>query len=317
MASAASGAVALSNSLVRTARLEKLIIFGLALGTTLMTLHSKYAKNAEEAGGRVAKVFVEFQRKAFHMIGGSMICASYHWGIKKGLLTSAFQSLGGATEAAARAGKNPMDAGVYFLGASMVCWMVEAARLMCPSVQKLYLGSFKGLIRQKEINKAAGIAYFLPGALAAMLAAPSNIANLGILFLSIGDAAASIGTAAGSIPVGTSSRKVEGSIGCFAVCSALGVAAGLPSRIAMSTSAVVSLGEVLAEVIGLDDNFVIPMLTVLGLRLSLNAQLGRMVAVMGGTLGAGVLLGAVVGSTTPAARKAALEDATKESKKAA
>lgn len=32
--------------------------------------HRCFGKKAEEIGGRVAKVFVEFQRKSFHMIGG-------------------------------------------------------------------------------------------------------------------------------------------------------------------------------------------------------------------------------------------------------
>jgi dolichol kinase len=126
--------------------------------------------------------------------------------------------------------------------------MLEASRLMIPAVQRWYLSSFKGLIREKEINKAAGIAFFLPGALAAMLAGPSNIANMGILFLSIGDAAASIGTAAGYIPVGSSPRKVEGSIGCFVVCSAIGIWLGLEPTVALTASALVSFGEVLAEV---------------------------------------------------------------------
>jgi len=52
-------------------------------------------------------------------------------------------------------------------------------------------------VREKEFDKAAGVAFFIPGVLAAMLAADSNTAIMGMLFLSIGDAAASVGTAGG------------------------------------------------------------------------------------------------------------------------
>ena len=191
-----------------------------------------------------------------------------------------------------------MDGGAAFLAISFVCWMVEASRLTIPAVQSWYLKTFKGLIRQKEHSKAAGIAYFLPGALAAMMAAPSHFAILGILFLSVGDAAASIGTAGGYIPVGTSSRKVEGSIGCFLVCTGLAIYAGLSTQVALIASGFVTFGEVLAEIIGLDDNFVIPMLGVLGVRIALFPQLGQMAAVMCVGLGIGVALAAIVGSTT-------------------
>lgn len=278
----------LLNSMLRTERLEELIYGGFILGASLLVVHLALGKWAKRQGGRVEKIFVELQRKAFHMIGGCIICSLYHWGIKRKFLRSAFAPEDGAA----------MDAGAAFLAASFVCWMVEASRLSIPAVQSWYLKTFKGLIRQKEHSKAAGIAYFLPGALAAMMAAPSNFAVLGILFLSVGDAAASIGTAGGFIPVGTSSRKVEGSIGCFLVCSALAVYAGLPTSVALIASGFVTFGEVLAEIIGLDDNFVIPILGVLGVRIGLFPQLGQMAAVMCLGLGIGVALAALVGSTT-------------------
>jgi len=179
-----------------------------------------------------------------------------------------------------------------------VSWTLEASRILIPAVNKWYLSSFKGLIREKEKKKAAGIAYFLPGAMVAALAGPPNVANLGVLFLSLGDAAASMGTAVGTIPVGSSERKVEGSVGCFCVCSALGTWCGLPPRIAMLSSAFVTTGELLAEVIGLDDNLVIPVLGVLGIRIALNPQYDKMAAVMGTGLLVGVALGAIVGATS-------------------
>ena len=280
---------ALTNEMLDTGRVEQLILGGFCIGGGLLITHLVFGKSANKAGGRVEKVFVEFQRKAFHMIGGCIICSCYHWGIKYNVLKPAFAPPGDS---------KAMDAGAAFLAISLICWVIEASRLCVPSVQAWYLKTFKGLIRQKEHNKAAGIAYFLPGSLAAMLAAPSNFAILGILFLSVGDAAASIGTAFGYIPVFNSARKVEGSIGCFTVCLVLAIYAGLSPGVSLIASVFVTLGEVLAEIIGLDDNFVIPMLGVLGVRIALYPQLGQMAGVMCVGLGLGVGLAAIVGATT-------------------
>ena len=279
----------LNNRMLDTGKLEQLIFGGFILGGAMLLVHLGLGKAAKKAGGRIEKIFVEFQRKAFHMIGGCIICSCYHWGIKRQVIKSAF---------APDAQGDAMDGGAAFLAISFVSWIVEASRLTIPAVQSWYLKTFKGLIRQKEHSKAAGIAYFLPGALAAMLAAPSNFAVLGVLFLSIGDAAASIGTAGGYIPVGTSPRKVEGSIGCFLVCTGLAIYSGLATDVALIASGFVTFGEVLAEIIGLDDNFVIPLLGVLGVRIGLSPQLGQMALVMGAGLGIGVGLAALVGSTT-------------------
>jgi len=289
----------LSNTLVDTSRIEFLIQAGFVCGACMLVTHSLFSPAAKKSGGRVEKVFVEIQRKSFHMIGGCIICAAYHWGLKHGYLISAYRS---ASMPAVGSGSNAMDAGAAFLAVSLATWMLEASRLMIPAVQRWYMDSFKGLVREKERTKAAGIAYFLPGTLAAMLAAPSHVAILSILFLSVGDAAASIGTAAGTIPVGSSSRKVEGSIGCFLVCAGLAAFAGLSADVAIVTSALVTLGEVLAEVIGLDDNFVIPLLGVLGVRIGLFPQLSHMLGVMVVGLAIGVSLGGIV-SASKSSRK--------------
>ena len=63
--------------------------------------------------------------------------------------------------------------GAFFLAICFATWMLEASRLMIPFVRDWYLSTFKGLVREKEFNRAAGVAYFLPGSLAAMLAGVS------------------------------------------------------------------------------------------------------------------------------------------------
>lgn len=286
-------AMLLSNALLSQKHVEKAIGGGFAVGVAFLILHRVFGKKAQNAGGKIAAIFVEIQRKSFHAIGGCIICAVYYYGLKHGIFTSAY-----LPDAALKAHPGAMDAGAAFLSICFAVWGLEATRLMVPAVQRWYLQSFKGLIREKEHAKAAGIAYFLPGALAAMMAGPSNLAILGILFLSLGDAAASLGTAAGSIPVGCSSRKVEGSIGCFAVCSLLGLYTGLAPHIAITSAAFVSLGEVLAEVIHLDDNLVIPILGVLGVRIALAPQYGRMAAVVVSGLAVGISLALLVSSST-------------------
>ena len=63
------------------------------------------------------------------------------------------------------------------------------------------------------------------------MAAPPKLAILGVLFLSVGDAGASIGTAAGKWPVFSSQRMIEGSIACWTLCSAMGYYVGLPAQV--------------------------------------------------------------------------------------
>jgi len=285
----------LSNDMIPTEKVECAIYGGFIIGASLMLIHILFGKFAMSYGPthRIAKVFVEFQRKSFHMIGGCINCTLYYWGMKKGYLYSAY--MGDAT------GEKPagsLDGAAAFIAGCFAVWFFEASRLMIPFVNRWYLKSFKGLIREKEVDKATGVAYFLPGCVAAMMAAPSHFAIMGILFLSIGDAAASIGTAWGFIPVGTSKRKVEGSIGCILCCYGIGVFLGLNSYVALVTGLVVGFGEVLAEVIGLDDNLVIPMLGVLGVRIAITSQFAAMFYFASSAMGLCILLGLIIGATT-------------------
>jgi hypothetical protein len=188
----------LSNDMVQSEHVEKAIFGGYIIGSVLLILHFIFGKKAMDIGGRVAKVFVEFQRKSFHMIGGCVLCSLYHWGLKYGYLGSAY--MGDAT--VHPEGAHPLDAASAFIAACFICWITEAARLMLSGFQNFLLSRFKALVREKEVNKATGVAYFLPGCVAAMMAGPSNFAIMGMLFLPIGDVAASTETAGGFIKVG-------------------------------------------------------------------------------------------------------------------
>jgi dolichol kinase len=283
-------------SSITTEKIELAIGLGFVIGTSFLVINALLGKWAKDTGGRIAKIFVEFERKSFHMIGGCLLASGYHWGMKKGYLTSAYMA---DKPKMARGQDWPLDAGAVYLAFCFSAWLVEFARLQIPFVRDLYLKTFKGLVREKEFNAASGVAYFIPGILVAMLAGPSNTAILGILFLSIGDAASSIGTAGGYIPVGSSKRKVEGSIACFIICGLLAHFAGLSVESSLVTSCLVTFAEVLAEVIGVDDNLIIPVVGVLGVRIAENPQYAILGGAMGAALGIGVLLGAVVSLTTP------------------
>ena len=57
-------------AMMSSQRIEYLMWGCMGLGVTLSILHKVCGSRAAHAGGKVAKVFVEFQRKSFHMIGG-------------------------------------------------------------------------------------------------------------------------------------------------------------------------------------------------------------------------------------------------------
>uniref|UniRef100_A0A0G4HCC6 Dolichol kinase n=1 Tax=Chromera velia CCMP2878 TaxID=1169474 RepID=A0A0G4HCC6_9ALVE len=241
--------------------------------------------------GKTARLAAELQRKSFHMIGGIAICAVYHFGIKHGFLIPGNLSGGN------REREGTLDGAVLFMFVTAVVWSIEVSRIIFPSLQTLYMSAFKDLVRAKEKTKAAGIAYFLPGALGAMLAFPPGVAILGILYLSAGDTAASIGTALGNIPIGNTPRKVEGSVGCLVVSLALGLALSLPLDVALVAAVTVTVAEVMAEIMQLDDNLVIPMMGGLGVHIGCNPPpYGRILLCLMIGLVIGVGLGAGVGA---------------------
>lgn len=279
--------------MLSTLRLEHCILLGLCLGLLFIVWASRMGSWAQTRGGRAAKAVIELRRKSFHMLGGCILVAAFHFGLQSGILSPAYlgdsQTMPGAW----------MSSHAFLLATMFSTWSLEFARLTFPSVNAWYLRSFRGVVREKEFGKASGVAYFIPGCLAAAMAGPSDVAVLGMLCLSLGDAASSLGTALGCVPVGASSRKLEGSLACFVVCLSLACYTGLPLQQGAVTSAVVTLGEVMAEVIGVDDNLVLPMLTVVAVRVSFHPEFAKIFAAMVSTLSVGIGLGVVVACATP------------------
>lgn len=106
---------------------------------------------AKAKGGRVAKIFVELQRKSFHMIGGCILGSVYHYGLKYGYLSSAY--LGDNTissgsnpsvmemlDDGSGSGRRPFDAGAAYLSLCFLVWMLEALRLQCAPGIYIYRG---------------------------------------------------------------------------------------------------------------------------------------------------------------------------------
>lgn len=69
---------------------------------------------------------------------------------------------------------------------------LEIARLRIPSINRHFSMWFASLLRKEELGKPTGSGYFLVSCLITVLAFPQNIAVLAILFLSLGDPAATV-----------------------------------------------------------------------------------------------------------------------------
>ena len=70
-------------------------------------------------------------------------------------------------------------------------WLLHAARLRFPRVQKLFLMAFASIMRDHEKNSLPGAAYFLLGCGLLALVASRPVLGAGILAISVGDPIAS------------------------------------------------------------------------------------------------------------------------------
>lgn len=67
-------------SLMNNTRIEYLMWGCMGMGIGFSVLQKTFGGWGAKQGGRTAKVFIELQRKSFHMIGGCIICLIYHYG---------------------------------------------------------------------------------------------------------------------------------------------------------------------------------------------------------------------------------------------
>ena len=138
---------------------------------------------------------------------------------------------------------------------------LEAARLCVPSLNKCFSIWFASLLREEEKSKLTGSSYFLIGCLITVLAFHQDIATLAILFLSLGDPAATVvGMWKGCIRLW--GKSIEGNIACLIVCLCVGIP--VATILENLTLTVAIVGAVFATLfqalpLRLSDNLTIPL----------------------------------------------------------
>lgn len=154
--------------------------------------------------------------------------------------------------------------------ATVVLLCLEAARLRLPSLKQRCSVWLSTLLRKEEESTFTGASYFLLGSLVTVLAFPKGIAFLAILFLTLGDPAASIiGTWKGRIKL--KNKSIEGDLACLVVCLMVGILVstvlGMPPLVVALVGALIAtLFESLP--LRLNDNITIPFASALTMLLS-------------------------------------------------
>lgn len=148
-------------------------------------------------------------------------------------------------------------------------FILDAARLRFPRLNKLIIEHLKVILKPTELNKISTTTLLLISFSIVILAFPRKIALLSILFTIIGDMFAEIvGIMYGKNKI-FHNKTLEGSLGCFVSC----VVAGLLFRnyIPLFNNMVVlgALGATLTELFSdkIDDNFTMPIITAIILNL--------------------------------------------------
>lgn len=139
----------------------------------------------------------------------------------------------------------------------------DAARLLIPSINKLFHRLFGRLLRVREAYRVTGASYNLLGTLGAFAIFPRDVAVLAVLFTSVGDPIAGLAgvrapgwRAFGKSPVGTAAMAVAG-IGVAGLLHAVGeISFGWPVAVGALTAAVVELLP-----LRVDDNLRVPLVS--------------------------------------------------------
>lgn len=148
--------------------------------------------------------------------------------------------------------------------ATVLVAVVEAARLRSSGFNQFMLRAFRGIHREKEINKPSGVLWTLLGSFLTILLTPHpDIVMACLAYLALGDTAASlVGRTWGHIRIG--GKSLEGSLACFITCWALGMIFLTPDFGAPEVligALVVTLAEALS--IPPNDNLWMPLLPAL------------------------------------------------------
>jgi dolichol kinase len=166
----------------------------------------------------------------------------------------------------------------YFGWPKILFWMapwlavvlvIETARLYVPSVERLLVGLFEGMIRETERRHYSGIVHTTAGSLAAMVVAQGNpvIVGAAIGSLAFGDAAAAlVGKAFGHKKIFGGKKSLEGSLACFAACYAVATHVGVRPGAALASALAASAVELLPTTGFFNDNLWMPIAAAVVLR---------------------------------------------------
>lgn len=203
---------------------------------------------------RVGKLLNEFRRKTFHLVG-LLIPGLYFYGNKTGILPRR---------------RTAMILGSIFA----VLFLIDFLRLISSSFAKVYYTYFGRIMRAKEANRINGTVMYVAGCTLTIIAFEPLVAVCAMLFLNLGDmVAAMVGMSMGRTKI-YGGKSLEGSLAMFAVCFAVAIItylhAGMPlvEYIAVIGALSATLAE-LFPIMGIDDNFAIPLVSGLCMTLSL------------------------------------------------
>lgn len=140
---------------------------------------------------------------------------------------------------------------------SIVFILVEYARMRVQIVKSIFSKLFNPMMRKHELDgKLTGATWVVIISVPIIYFFPKEIAVLSLVFMSVGDSAASIiGQAFGKTIIG--SKSLEGTLGCFAACViALLILDLIPLSVGLSGAIVATIFEALP--LKIDDNVLIP-----------------------------------------------------------
>jgi dolichol kinase len=195
-------------------------------GCSIMTTHARLPMERDE-----------LHRKIYHMLGG-MLTPTLYLFLERGLLL-------------------PLSA---FFMVSVLGF--EIVRLSFPAFQAWVRATIPIQFKENEERGLSGQAWMQVGYFLVILLFPRELAILSMCFIALGDpVAALVGKRFGRRRIPGTSKSVEGSLACLAVCLMVGVALGaiiLGAPLVVIFAGVVSATLFELFTFRVDDNFLIP-----------------------------------------------------------
>ncbi len=194
----------------------------------------------------VKRASVHWKRKVFHVVG-----------IGTAGFTYAFTPV------------EPLTAALILGALGAVFVFLDVLRFFVPSLNKKVKRDFGPFMRDYELDGISGSSWFFFAGVLSLVLFPKIAAALGMIFLAVGDPAASlVGVKWGRVKL-PGGKSLEGSLALFGVCSLVGGALllglwGMAPTVALPLALATALAAAVAEwlpVKRLDDNFVMPLLT--------------------------------------------------------